>query len=146
MSSVPTPPPVSTRGTVIRDLPPVAETAVLSMVLVIVGTIYLAASVDGDPTMAIPFGLEAGSALLWLGAVVVTSRITDLAWRIFWVVARWSLLAYVVIAGMIEFAFIKDDTPGTQLLALTIGLVLFVLNVVLILAFSVARYQPPERR
>jgi hypothetical protein len=134
----------ATPGTVIRKLPPVAEMALASMVLVIIGTIYLAASIGSDPTLAIPLALQAVATVLLLAAAGVTSRIDDFAWRVFWVVARWSLLGYAVIAGMIEFVFIKNDTPGGQLATLTFGLVLFVLAVVVILAFSVARYQPSE--
>ncbi|HET7138284.1 MAG TPA: hypothetical protein VFI04_07995, partial [Gaiellaceae bacterium] len=56
-------------------------------------------------------------------------------------VAGWSLLAYAVIAGMIEFAFIYDHTRGTQLVVLTLLLALFMLNVPVLIAFTVARYQ-----
>ena len=134
----------STPGTVIRKLPPVAGAALASMVLVIVGTIYLAANIGRDPSLAIPVGLDVVAALMLVGAAIVVSRIEDFAWRIFFVVARWALLGYVVIAGMIEFVFIRDNTPAAQLATMTAGLVLFVLDVTLILAFSVARYQPPD--
>jgi hypothetical protein len=134
----------SSPGTIIRTLPPIAETALASMVLVIVGTIYLAANIGRDPSLAIPVALDALAALLLVGAAVMAGRIEDFAWRIFFVVARWALLGYVVIAGMIEFVFIRDSTPAAQLATLTVGLVLFVLAVTLILAFSVARYQPPD--
>ena len=134
----------STPGTVIRKLPPVAGAALASMVLVIVGTIYLAANIGRDPSLATPVGLDVVAALMLVGAAIVVSRIEDFAWRIFFVVARWALLGYVVIAGMIEFVFIRDNTPAAQLATMTAGLVLFVLDVTLILAFSVARYQPPD--
>ena len=130
--------------TVIRDLPPVAETALLSMVLVISGTIFLAANIANDPSLAIPVALDVVAIVLLLTAGIVASRIDGFAWRIFFVVARWALLGYLVIAGMIEFVFIRDNTPGAQLATLTTGLVIFVLDVTLILAFSVARYQPPD--
>jgi hypothetical protein len=134
----------SSPGTIIRTLPPIAETALASMVLVIVGTIYLAANIGRGPTLAIPVGLDVVAAMLLVGAALVASRIEDFAWRIFFVVARWALLGYAVIAGMIEFVFIRDSTPAAQLATLTAGLVLFVLAVTLILAFSVARYQPAD--
>jgi len=134
----------SSPGTVIRKLPPIAETAIASMVLVIVGTIYLAATIGRGPSLAIPVGLDVLAALLLVGAAIATSRIEDFAWRIFFVVARWALLGYLVIAGMIEFVFIRDSIPAAQLATLTAGLVLFVLNVTLILAFGVARYQPAD--
>ena len=130
--------------TVIRKLPPIAETALTSMVLVIVGTIYLAANIANDPSLAIPVGLDVVAVVLLLVAIVVVSRVPDFAWRTFFVVARWALLGYLVIAGMIGFVFIVDNTPAAQLATLVAGLTVFVLDVTLILAFSVARYQPPD--
>ena len=140
--TVPTPSAAPT--TVIRKLPPIAETALVSMVLVIIGTIYLAANIANDPSLTIPVVLDVVAIVLLLAAAVVVSRIEDFAWRTFFVVARWAFLGYLVIAGMIELVFIIDDTPAAQLATLTTGLAIFVLDVTLILAFSVARYQPPD--
>ena len=127
-----------------RKLPPIAETALASMVLVIVGTIYLAANIANSPSLAIPVGLDIVAVALLLVAIFVVSRVADFAWRVFFVVARGALLGYLVIAGMIGFVFIVDDTPAAQLATLVGGLAVFVLDVTLILAFSVARYQPPD--
>ena len=127
-----------------RKLPPIAETALASMVLVIVGTIYLAANIANSPSLAIPVGLDIVAVALLLVAIFVVSRVADFAWRVFFVVARWALLGYLVIAGMIELVFIVDNTPAAQLATLTAGLAVFVLDVTLILAFSVDRYQPPD--
>jgi len=51
------------------------------------------------------------------------------------------LLAYAIIGGMIEYAFVYDDTRGAQLVVMTSMLVLFMLNVPVLIAFTVARYQ-----
>ena len=56
-------------------------------------------------------------------------------------VARWALLAYAIIAGMIEFAFVFDHTRGSQLVVMTTMLALFMLNVPVLIGFTVARYQ-----
>lgn len=114
------------------------------MVLVIVGTIYLAANIANDPSLVVPVALDVVAVGLLLVAVIAVSRIPDFAWRTFFVVARWALLGYLVIAGMIELVFIVDNTPAAQLATLTTGLAIFVLDVTLILAFSVARYQPAD--
>ena len=53
------------------------------------------------------------------------------------------LAAYVVIAGMLEYVFVYDHTSGTQLLILTLMLVVFAVNVPMLLGFSVARFQEP---
>lgn len=128
----------------IRELPPVAEVALASMVLVIVGTIYLAANIANDPSLVVPIVLDVIAAVLLLSAGFIVGRIDHFARRTFHVVGRWALLGYLVIAGMIELVFIRDHTPGAQLATLSVGLVIFVLSVTLILAFSVARYQPPD--
>lgn len=52
------------------------------------------------------------------------------------------LLAYGVIAGMLEYVFIDDGTGGAMLALLTVSLVLFAVDIPVLLAFSVARFQP----
>ena len=58
---------------------------------------------------------------------------------------RWGLLAYTVVAGMLEYTFLYDHTRGAQLAVMTCMLVLFTVNVPLLMAFTVARYQAVER-
>jgi hypothetical protein len=43
-------------------------------------------------------------------------------------VTRWALLAYLVIAGMLEYVFVLDHTRGRVLLVLTLMLVLFAVD------------------
>jgi hypothetical protein len=72
----------------------------------------------------------------------VLARVRDFAWRTFFVVGGWALAAYLVIAGMLEFVFVLDHTQGGLLIVLTLMLAVYAVNVPLLLAFSVARYQP----
>ena len=65
-------------------------------------------------------------------------------WDVFFGVARWALLAYGVIAAMLEFVFIHDGTRGGKLVVLTLSLAVFAVHVPLLIGFTVARYQPPE--
>ena len=58
-------------------------------------------------------------------------------------VFRWALLAYVISAGMIGFAFVKDHVRGAPLAVVFVMLVIFALDVPLIIAFTVARYSSP---
>jgi type III secretory pathway component EscS len=124
-----------------RKLPPVTEIGAASMVAVAVGLIYNAAYLPKHAQTAVAIAILVVAAALQLVNAVLLSRITDFAWDLFKQVAGWSLLAYAVIAGMIEFAFVYDDTRGTQLVILTLMLVLFMLNVPVLIAFTVARYQ-----
>ena len=58
--------------------------------------------------------------------------------------ARWSLLAYVVIAGIIEYAFLRNHVRGGTLVILTLSLVVFAVHVPTLVGFTVARYYDVE--
>ncbi|HEY7294579.1 MAG TPA: hypothetical protein VH916_06030 [Dehalococcoidia bacterium] len=127
-----------------RRLPPITELAVGAMILVVIGGIYLAAHIPGNTPLAPAVALLAGAAVLVLAAVLALSRVRPFAWRSFWTVFGWALLAYLVIAGMIEYAFIADGTRGGPLVVLSLMLAVYAVDIPLILGFSVARYQPVE--
>ena len=59
----------------------------------------------------------------------------------FFGVGRGALLAYCVIAAMLEFVFIHDGTRGGVLVVLTLSLVVFAAHMPLLIGFTVARYQ-----
>jgi hypothetical protein len=124
-----------------RRLPPVTEVGALSMVVIAGGVIYLAAYLPKHAPLGIAVGFLIVAAALQVTNAVLLSRITDFAWPRFFQVAKWALLAYAVIAGMIEFAFVFDKTRGGQLVIMTLMLSLFMLNVPVLIAFTVARYQ-----
>jgi hypothetical protein len=125
-----------------RRLPPVAEGAVVSLALVAVAVIYQAAYLPRRAPLAPAIVLVALSALSAVGAGVLAARVRGFAWGRFRLVFVRALAGYAVIAGMLEYVFVYDHTPGTLLALLTISLVIFAIDVPVILAFSVARYQP----
>jgi hypothetical protein len=84
--------------------------------------------------------LLAASAALLAGNVAALARADGFAWRRFVEVARWALVAYTVIAGMIEYVFLRNDTSGGPLVVLTLSLVVFAVHVPLLIGFTVARY------
>ncbi len=47
-----------------------------------------------------------------------------------------------VIAGMLEFVFVRDGTGGSMLALVTVSLVIFAVDIPVLFAFSVARFQP----
>ncbi len=124
-----------------RRLPPIAELTVVSVALMLSGGVYLAAHLPRHPPLAPAVGLLAGGGVLTVVAVVLLARIRPFAWATFFLVARWALLAYVVIAGILGFVFIYDHTRGATLAVLVLTLVVFALDVPMIIAFTVARYQ-----
>ena len=126
-----------------RRLPPVAELTVCSLALVVVGGILMASYVPRQPPLAVPTVLAAVSALLCLISGFLVSRLKQFAWPRFFLAFRWALLAYVISAGMIGFAFVRDHTQGTSLALVIVMLVIFALDVPLVIAFTVARYSSP---
>jgi hypothetical protein len=126
-----------------RKLPPVTEIGAVAMIAIATGVIYNAAYLPKHAQTAVAVAIVLVAAALEAANVVLLSRIRGFAWERFRQVAGWALLAYAVIAGMIEFAFVYDHTRGTQLVVLTLMLLLFMLNVPVLIAFTVARYQSP---
>ncbi|MEA2251892.1 MAG: hypothetical protein QOG70_2134 [Solirubrobacteraceae bacterium] len=127
-----------------RRLPPVTEMAMASMALIVAAGIYLAAHLPRHVPLGPAVALLAASALLVVANVVALSRVPDFDWQAFLGVARWSLLAYLVIAGMLEFVFVYDGIRGGQLVVLTLSLAVFAVHVPLLIGFTVARYQPTD--
>lgn len=124
-----------------RALPPVAQTAVASMACVIAGGIYLAAYIPHQAPLVLPSVLISVGGVLLLLAGSMLLRLRAFAWDRFFQVSGWALVAYVVIAGMIEFVLLVDQTRGALLTLMTIVLVIFALDIPIVLGFSVARYQ-----
>ncbi|MGZ6213723.1 MAG: hypothetical protein ACXWMG_02085 [Candidatus Limnocylindria bacterium] len=124
-----------------RRFPPIAQLATLSLVLIIAGGIVMVSAMPNEPSLAVPAALLALSALILAVNVVLLLTLRDFAWRTFSTVGRWALLAYTVSGGMIEFTFLHNHVSGTPLLLLTLMLLMFVINVPLIISFTVARYE-----
>ncbi len=124
------------------DLPPVARLATVTLALVVTGGIYMAAQIGRSVTLVPALVLAIAAGVVLLVNLVLLSRIEAFAWDKFFRVFGWSLLAYLTIAGILEYVFIYDHTPGRQLALFSVMLAMFAVDVPLILAFSVARYQP----
>lgn len=124
--------------------PPVTQLVIGSLALVIIGGIVMAGNFPQAPSLAIPVALLAASAVLFVASVLLLTRDRGFNWAVFVGVARWALLAYLVIAGMIEFAFIHNGASGTPLLVLSLMLLMFALDVPLSIGFTVARFAEPS--
>jgi hypothetical protein len=127
-----------------RKLPPVTEIGAASMIAIAGGVIYLAAYLPKHAPLWFALVMLGVAAGLQVTNAVLLSQIPGFAWDLFFHVGRWGLLAYAVIAGMIEYAFVYDHTRGAQLAVMTTMLALFMLNVPVLIAFTVARYQATE--
>jgi len=124
-----------------RKVPPVTGLWMLSLALIAGGVSYLAAYLPKRAPLGPAVGLLVAAAVVLVVGVVLLARQRDFAWRRFRQVAGWTLLAYVVIAGMIEYAFVYDHTRGAVLVVMTSMLFVFMLAPPLLVGFTVARFQ-----
>jgi hypothetical protein len=138
VSAIPSAAPASALS---RRFPPIAGLTTVSLGLVVIGGILMASYAPRRPPLGAPVALTVVSAVLLLASAYLTSRVRPFAWDRFFLVFRWALLAYVISAGMIGFAFVKDHVRGAPLAVVLVMLVIFALDVPLIIAFTVARYQ-----
>jgi drug/metabolite transporter (DMT)-like permease len=129
-----------------RRLPPVITIGAVAMALCIAGVIYLTSYVPRTPDLGPAIGLLAAAALVVAVNSVLLARIPAFDWRSFWTVGLWTLVAYAVIAGMLMYTFIYDRLPTGQLTLLVATLAVFAVDIPMMLAFSVARFQPVTRR
>lgn len=124
-----------------RKLPPISEIAVVTMSLVVAGGIFIAAHIPREVPLLLPTILAVVAAVLLGLNLYLTSTLKDFAWPVFRLVFGWSLAAYAVIAGLLMFVFLRDDIPNDVMTFLIAMLVIYAVNVPLLFAFSVARYQ-----
>jgi hypothetical protein len=122
----------------------VTELAMLSLALIVAGGIYLSAHLPRHVPLTPAVILHAASVALMLGNLVSLARVKQFAWPRFFQVARWSFLAYAVISGMIEYAFVQNHVKGGALIVLTLSLVVFAIHVPTLVGFTVARFYEPD--
>src|ERR1700752_1859922 len=124
-----------------RKVPPVTALWMLSLALIAGGVSYLAAYLPKRAPLGPAIGFLAAAGGVLLLRVVLLARQRAFAWQRFRQVAGWTLLAYIVIAGMIEYAFVYDHTRGAVLVVMTSMLFVFMLAPPLLVGFTVARFQ-----
>jgi hypothetical protein len=128
-----------------RRYPPVTQVGMASLGLIVAGGIYLSAHLPRHVPLGPAVALLVLSALLMAANLYSLTRVRGFAWDRFFAVAKWSLLAYVVTAGMIEYAFLRNHLRGGALVVLTLSLVIFAIHVPTLIGFTVARYSDPDQ-
>ena len=126
-----------------RRFPPVAGLTTVSLGLVVIGGILMASYAPRRPPLGGPAALAVAGAMLLFTSGCLLARVRPFAWERFFLVFRWALLAYVISAGIIGFAFVKDHIRGAPLALVLVMLVIYALDVPLVIAFTVARYSSP---
>jgi len=127
-----------------RSLPPVTQLGMTSLALIVAGGIYLSAHIPKHVPLTPAIVLLAASALLLATNLFLLSRVPDFPRDRFFDVAKWALLGYTIIAGMIEYAFLRNHLKGGALVVLTLSLVVFAIHVPVLIGFTVARFYNPE--
>lgn len=122
------------------SLPPITALAITSLALIVVGGVYVASYVPRTVPLLPAVVLLALAGILTAVEIGMLARLREFAWQRFFQVFKWALLAYLVIAGMIGYAFTVDGTRGSVLAVLILMLSVFAIDIPLLLAFSVARY------
>lgn len=128
-----------------RRLPPVTELAMASLALIVAAGIYLASHIPQHVALGPAVGLLAASAALMALNLFLLARVDGFPWARFFAVGKWALLAYVVISGMIEYAFLQNHIRGGTLVVLTLSLAVFAVHVPTLVGFTVARYYEPAQ-
>jgi hypothetical protein len=123
--------------------PPFTQLGMLSLALIVAGGIYLSSHLPEHVPLGPAVGLLAASSLVLVLNMVLLSRVPGFAWPRFFQVAKWALLAYLVTAGLIEYAFLRNHVSGGPLVILTLSLVVYALQVPTLIGFTVARYDSP---
>ena len=127
-----------------RRYPPVTELAMTSLALIVIGGIYLSSNLPHHVSLGPAVALLVASALLLGANLLMLSRARGFPWQRFFEVGRWALLAYVFIAAMIEYAFLRNHLKGGPLIVLTLSLVVFAVHVPTLIGFTVARFYEPD--
>jgi hypothetical protein len=123
--------------------PPVTQLAMASLALIVAGGIYLSSHIPQHVPLTPAIVLLALSVLLLGLNLAWLARARLFAWGRFFQVARWAFVAYAVIAGMIEYAFLQNHVRGGVLAVLTLSLVVFAVHVPTLIGFTVARFDSP---
>lgn len=129
-----------------RTYPPIAWLSSSALGSVIIGGILMASYAPRVAPLKLAAALMVVGWVLLLAAAGMLSRIDQFAWSTFAKVFKWALLAYIIEAGMIEFAFVKDHTRGASLVIVSLMLVVFATSVPVTIAFTVARYAEIKAR
>jgi hypothetical protein len=120
--------------------PPFTQLGMLSLALIVAGGIYLSSHLPEHVPLGPAVALLSASTLVLALNMVLLSRVPGFAWPRFFQVAKWALLAYLVTAGLIEYAFLRNHVSGGPLVILTLSLVVYALQVPTLIGFTVARY------
>jgi hypothetical protein len=124
-----------------RRYPPFTQIGMVSLALIVIGGIYLASHIPHGVPLGLPTALLIASTALVIVNLALLTRVDGFAWHRFFQVGKWALLAYLLTAALIEFAFLQNHVTGGPLVILTLSLLIYAVQVPALIAFTVARYE-----
>jgi uncharacterized membrane protein YhhN len=127
-----------------RSLPPIPLLCELSLAATIASAIILAIALPRAPHLLAPVLLAIAAWVLIVVAAVMVATIRPFNYRIFKMVGLRQLIAELIIAGMLEFVFLRDHLPTGPLVVFSILVGSFSISVALLMGFQVARWQEPR--
>lgn len=75
----------------------------------------MASHLPARPPLVVPVSPVAAGGFLTVVAAVLLARILPFAWRTFFLVMHWALLAYFVIGALLAFVFVHNHVTGSTL-------------------------------
>jgi hypothetical protein len=127
-----------------RRYPPFTQLGMLSLALIVAGGIYLASHLPQHVPLGPAIALLLASAGVLAFNLNSLRHVRDFAWERFFYVVKWALLAYLISAALIEYAFLRDHVSAGPLVILTLSLLVYAAQVPTLIAFTVARYTTPD--
>jgi len=126
-----------------RSLPPIPALCEASLAATIAAAVVLAAQLPHVGSLVVPIVLAALAWIMILAAVFVLATIRPFNFRVLKMVSLRQFLAELVVAGMLEFVFLRDHLPTGPLAVFSVLVGSFSVSVALLIGFQVARWQEP---
>ena len=98
-----------------QSSPPIAWLSCGALALVVVGGIWMASYALRRPSLSIATTFFSVAVLLSLSVVIFLVCLKDFVWRVFVMVFKWALLAYVIKAEITEFSFVRNYVNGSAM-------------------------------
>lgn len=127
-----------------RTLPPIPALCEASLAATIAAAVVLAAQLPSTSDLLGPILLAGIAWLLIAITAIVLATIRPFNFRVLKMVSLRQFLAELVVAGMLEFVFLRDHLPAGPLVVFTILVGSFSVSVAMLIGFQVARWQEPE--
>ncbi len=125
-----------------RSRSPIVAASVSSIVFAFLSVGFIASYLPRKAPMVWPVAFLVVSAVLWIVAVLMLTRLRTFAWPLFFKVLRWVSILPAIFAALAIFVFVSDGTGGSTLLVMVAVLILAAANIPLVIGFSVARHEP----